>query len=246
MEERQTRPSYYDFIRALDNQLNEYGLTSSEQLLYHTLLMINNRKHWVDWFYCTDVYLTDFMKIGVTAMKNARNILKQCGMIDFIPSKKRGESTKYRVCDEFCSNVCTYSINVQTNNKRSTNTLQTNNKPDANKDKRQKIEDVRCNNPLTPFSGDVGKKVEEWLRYKSERGQKYKPTGLKTLFKNISANLDTYGEQAVIRVIDASMSNNWQGLFFDKLNQQKPADKGGNPFLDMLDDDEFMDGGDVF
>ena len=49
------RPTYYDFLKALDYRLMEDGLTSTEQLLYHTLLMINNRKRWVDWFPCTGI-----------------------------------------------------------------------------------------------------------------------------------------------------------------------------------------------
>lgn len=213
------RPTYYDFIRALDNQMNEYGMTYSEQLLYHTLLLINNRKHWVDWFHCTDSYLTDFMGIGITAMKNARNKLKQHGMIDFVTSKQRGTSTKYHVCNEFC----TCSINVQTNNKRSTNKVQTNNKPDTNKDKREKIEDKRYITPIIPFEGILGEKVSEWLQYKQERGQKYKPTGLNGLFKTIQNESDKHGEAFVLSVIDKSITNNWNGLFFDNVKQ----DKGG-------------------
>ena len=144
------RPTYIDFLKALDYRLTEYGLTSTEQLLYHTLLLINNRKRWVDWFPCTDVYLTELMGVGRTAMHTARNGLKQAGMIDFKTSNKRGTSTTYHVCDEFCTTVCVYSINTQTNNKRTTNKPQTNNKPAPNKDIRHKTKDIN-NNPLTPF-----------------------------------------------------------------------------------------------
>lgn len=232
MAREKARPTYYDFIRALDNQLNEYGMTYSEQLLYHTLLLINNRKHWVDWFHCTDAYLTDFMGIGTTAMKNARNQLKQKDMIDFVTSKQRGTSTKYHVCDEFC----TYSINVQTNNKRITNEVQTNNKPDTNKDKREKIEDKRYITPIIPFEGILGDKVSEWLQYKKERKQSYKPMGLKSLISQIQKNADLYGEEAVIAVIDKSMSSGWSGLFFDGLTNRRTENEtqSGNSFLDLL------------
>lgn len=181
MQEENARPSYYDFIRALDNQRNEYGMTSSEQLLYHTLLVINNRKHWVDWFHCTDVYLTDYMSIGVTAMKNARNKLKQNGMIDFIPSKRRGESTQYCICNEFC----TYSINVQTNNKQSTNVVQTTYKPHANKDIRYKIKDNIP--PITPQD-----KIK-YAEFVSMTNAEYK------------ALIDSYGEadtKSMIEILD--------------------------------------------
>lgn len=214
------RPTYYDFLKALDYRLMEDGLTSTEQLLYHTLLMINNRKRWVDWFPCTDVYLTELMGMGRTAMKNARNGLKQAGLIDFKVSKRRGESTTYHICDEFC----TYSIGLQTCNKQTTNAQQTCNKRVTKKDIRHKTKDVNII-PLTPFTGELGAKVEEWLAYKREKGQSYKPTGLKSLITKIQKSAEQHGERAVIDAIDTAMSNSWQG-FFPKQKQES-----GNPFL---------------
>lgn len=214
------RPTYYDFLKALDYRLMEDGLTSTEQLLYHTLLMINNRKRWVDWFPCTDVYLTELMGMGRTAMKNARNGLKQAGLIDFKVSKRRGESTTYHICDEFC----TYSIGLQTCNKQTTNVQQTCNKRVTKKDIRHKTKDINII-PLTPFTGELGAKVEEWLAYKKEKGQSYKPTGLKSLITKIQKSAEQYGERAVIDAIDTAMSNSWQG-FFPKQKQEN-----GNPFL---------------
>lgn len=205
------RPTYIDFLKALDYRLTEYGLTSTEQLLYHTLLLINNRKRWVDWFPCTDVYLTELMGVGRTAMHTARNGLKQAGMIDFKTSNKRGTSTSYHVCDEFCVAFCVYSINTQTNNKQTTNKPQTNNKPAPNKDIRHKTKDN--NNPLTPFEGELGLKVGEWLEYKKEKGQAYKPTGLKQLITKIEKHVSQYGERAVIDALDTAMANSWQGFF---------------------------------
>ena len=196
------RPTYIDFLKALDYRLMEDGLTSTEQLLYHTLLMINNRKRWVDWFPCTDVYLTELMGMGRTAMKNARNGLKQAGLIDFKVSKRRGESTTYHICDEFC----TYSIGLQTCNKQTTNVQQTCNKRVTKKDIRHKTKDINII-PLTPFTGELGAKVEEWLAYKKEKGQSYKPTGLKSLITKIQKNVEQYGERAVIDAIDTAMSN---------------------------------------
>ena len=97
------RPTYYDFVRGLASRLTGEYISANAQLLYHTLLMINNQAHWEEWFPCTDYYITNLMHMGVSAMKNARNDLKQLGAIDFTTSKKRGECTRYRVCDEFCT-----------------------------------------------------------------------------------------------------------------------------------------------
>lgn len=231
------RPTYYDFVRGLASRLTGEYISANAQLLYHTLLMINNQAHWEEWFPCTDYYITNLMHMGVSAMKNARNDLKQLGAIDFTTSKKRGECTRYRVCDEFC----TYQTNVQTAQQTEEQTaLQTynkpNNKPHTNKDKIYKTKS-KSNNiiPLTPFTGELGAKVEEWLAYKKEKGQSYKPTGLKSLITKIQKNVEQYGERAVIDAIDTAMSNSWQG-FFPKQKQEsgnlflKFASEEGDPF----------------
>lgn len=213
------RPTYYDFVRGLASRMMGEYISANAQLLYHTLLMVNNQAHWEEWFPCTDYYITNLMHMGVSAMKNARNDLKQLGAIDFTTSKKRGECTRYRVCDEFCTTVCTYQTNVQTTQQTEEQTaLQTynksNNKPHTNKDKRYKTKNkTEDNNPLTPFEGELGLKVGEWLTYKKEKGQAYKPTGLKQLIAKIEKHVSQYGERAVIDALDTAMANSWQGFF---------------------------------
>lgn len=68
----------------------------------------------------------------------------------------------------------------------------------------------------TDYTKTLKDKLHDWLKYKSEKKQSYKPTGFKILLKRIDDVVKSSGEQAVIDAIDASMSNNWQGLFFDK------------------------------
>ena len=51
-----------------------------------------------------------------------------------------------------------------------------------------------------------------WLKYKSEKGQSYKPTGLKTFIKKLIS--DTHGNSSLAEIwIDHSMSNNYSGVF---------------------------------
>lgn len=66
-----------------------------------------------------------------------------------------------------------------------------------------------------PFTGKMLDKVNEWLQYKQERRQSYKPTGLAALYKQLQNEAEKHGENFVISVIDKSIVNNWQGLFFD-------------------------------
>ena len=63
------------------------------------------------------------------------------------------------------------------------------------------------------FSGKVLDSIVKWLKYKKERKQTYKDTGLKTLLNKIEAMIKEHGEQAVIDSINNSISNNWSGIF---------------------------------
>lgn len=63
-------------------------------------------------------------------------------------------------------------------------------------------------------------KIEEWLEYKRQRKDKpYTEIGFKKLLKQIENNTNTYGEQKIMDLIDECMSNNYQGIIFDKLQK---------------------------
>ena len=76
--------------------------------------------------------------------------------------------------------------------------------------------------------------MEDWLQYKTEKRDPYKPQGLKSLVTEIKNNADRYGDAAVIELIRQCMSNNYRGIIFDRLKKQPDAERGGNVFLDML------------
>ncbi|SMB97825.1 Helix-turn-helix domain-containing protein [Thermanaeromonas toyohensis ToBE] len=82
--------TFYDWL-----QCNR--LSSSAQLLYHTLLMVNNRAGWTEWFQITNQALCGLMDVSENTLKRARNELKQKGLIEFKPSFKRNERTAYRI-----------------------------------------------------------------------------------------------------------------------------------------------------
>ena len=89
-------------------------------------------------------------------------------------------------------------------------------------------------------------KLREWVKCKSERKEAYKEQGMKALLRQIENNQLTYGHEAVCDLIDASMSNGWKGIIFDRLKQKVPTIKqpinqqqsrrGGNVFLDLIDE----------
>lgn len=211
------RPTYIDFLVSFNNRLFQDYYTPNEQLVYHTLLMINNACLRSEWFYRTDEQLTGVLKISIKAFKNARNSLQQKGAIDYVSSKVRGTCTKYKICDDFC----TYQKTQQRNNNRTTDEQQRDNKgiTDGTPYKKKNKIENKSITPIVPFEGTLGDKVSEWLQYKQERGQKYKSTGLNSLFRKIQDETDKHSEAFVLSVIDRSITNNWQGLFFDSGKQ---------------------------
>lgn len=89
--------NYIELLNMFYDLLQQQHISNNAQLLYYTLLQINNRCSWIDWFERTNVSLSGMMCISEKALINARNELKQLGLIDFVTSKKRGTCTKYTI-----------------------------------------------------------------------------------------------------------------------------------------------------
>lgn len=79
---------------------------------------------------------------------------------------------------------------------------------------RKKRKDVFSTHTL---SSALESKIKEWLSYKSERRESYKKTGLKSLLTQIENKAKEHGDDAVIKLIDVCMANNWKGIIWDKL-----------------------------
>lgn len=79
------------------------------------------------------------------------------------------------------------------------------------------------------FPGELGKAVADWLAYKTEKRQGYKPTGLQSLLTQIRNAAKEHGDAAVVKVIRDSMAANYQGIVFDRLSRQKAAPKAPDP-----------------
>ena len=79
--------------------------------------------------------------------------------------------------------------------------------------------------PFSEFSPEVQEALQEWMQYKAERKEQYKPTGLKAFVGEVRNKLYTYGEPMVISLIQECMANGWRGIIWDRLEKQKPPDK---------------------
>ena len=76
---------------------------------------------------------------------------------------------------------------------------------------------------LEGIDGELRKKLEEWLRYKSERRESYKPTGLHSLVEQVKKHRKDATDAQICALIDESMANGWRGIIWDRLKAAKPA-----------------------
>ena len=73
------------------------------------------------------------------------------------------------------------------------------------------------------FTEALHNKVNDWLDYKKEKRQPYKPKGLQSLLSQIQQQYFQYGEQSVISIINLSMANNYEGILWAKIAEVKPC-----------------------
>lgn len=76
------------------------------------------------------------------------------------------------------------------------------------------------------FSPEVDASVREWVKYKIEKQQGYKPTGLRNFLSQVENNVQKYGAEAVARLIHFCMSNNWQGVIWERIDKTGTRNTG--------------------
>lgn len=76
-------------------------------------------------------------------------------------------------------------------------------------------------------------KILEWLKYKTERHEGYKETGLNNLISEILNNVDKYGLNPVIDCISKSMGRNYAGIIFNLIEKGNGDNRASsNPRFD--------------
>lgn len=96
--------------------------------------------------------------------------------------------------------------------------------------KKEKENKNKCYNPnpldeilkATGFGAELQAAFEDWIKYKTEKRQAYKETGLKSLVTEVRNNAAKYGEDAVAKLIRECMAANWQGIIFSRLDKPEP------------------------
>lgn len=88
------------------------------------------------------------------------------------------------------------------------------------------------------WDGDVVPIIEQWLRYKSERRESYKPIGIKMFIQKLH-ELSKGNVDAAQAIVYRSMSNNWAGVF-DLPQEHKPNQQQNNEEKAKADYDYYM------
>lgn len=110
-----------------------------------------------------------------------------------------------------------------------------------NKKENKKEKENECYNPLTPsqeakFSPALLEAVGKWLKYKHERKEDYKPTGLEAMTTEIANRARQHGDAAVISLIDKCMAANWKGIIWEKIETMpvhRPQQGGRSSWADL-------------
>lgn len=113
-----------------------------------------------------------------------------------------------------------------TQNSIEKNSIDKDNKKEINKEKVELVSTL--NSYKDNFSEECFNAIRDWLKYKKEKKQSYKLTGLKTLLNKLKEWKENNGDSYVIDAIQNSICNNYSGIFPKKDNQVDTPKKYGD------------------
>ena len=208
--------NYLELLNAFYERVQCSRVSNNGQLLYHTLLMINNKSSWSDWFSRTNVSISSMMNVSEKAFINARSELKQLGLIDFVPSKKRGECTKY--CILYPTKYSTKEGTNDSTKGGSKEVQSTVQSADINKLK-QKTENKKSIAKAIPekcaqnSSGAVPREVlERYMAHIEATGKIMTGPGIEMLFKRLEQLAPGNAEEKTA-ILEQSIRNGWKDVY---------------------------------
>lgn len=230
--------TYIDYLNTFNRWLESNTLPGNAQLLFFRFLNVFNRAGW------PEQVQVDILRLMIMSdsksektARTARDKLVEAGLIGYHKGKK-GSSNSYFL---LVGNMVKNSPEIITiNDYQESDINPTDNTPsikhESCQEKGTHIKTNKDNNtkknsfetpfiPLEGYSQELQETFDDWLKYKKEKNQPYKPTGLKSLVTKVKEAVSKYGEKRVIVIIKDSMSANYQGILWDKLEQ-----KGGQSY----------------
>ena len=228
---------YFKQVKSFyEKQLFEQ-FSSQEISLWHTLMHLSNKLMWPGEITVPLSTLANLSGMTLASVKRTRDSLSRKGLIHW-KSRNGNLSASYKVVILYDSGLAAQ--------------YEPQSEPQSEPIYKHKTENLKPNTknkiPPTPRPGGWGfgpmlnKVFDDWLQYKAERKEPYKPKGLESLLTQIRKRVEAHGEDAVAEVIQLSMANGWKGIIFDRIEvktglQRKPQ-LNGNIFMDMLREEE--------
>lgn len=218
--------TYIDYLNDFNRFLEDDNPTDKVIVLYYALLNMFNRRGWPRWAGVDTQRLMAYSRTTTkTTALRARNALADAGLIEYRPGKK-GKATEYRLLKYGCKFDTENGTESDTVTATVSDTKSATENATPNKTKTKTK--TKTNPPKAPqpeewgFGEALTDAFSQWLAYKQEKRQEYKPTGLKALVTQVKKHADQYGEAAVVDLIQTCMSANWQGIIWDRLKGKEP------------------------
>lgn len=241
MPKENERPGYIDYLNQFNLWLESNALPVNSQLMYFRLLNVFNRAGWPETVQVDNLRLRMMLDgQAETTVIRARDKLVTAGLLLYEKGKK-GAPNRYALSLKHFQNA---SVSASTSASISTSVsasisashiyTKTNTKNNINP-------------PLTPqgepppavgrentgFDPALQEAFEQWLSYKRERREGYKPTGLRNLVAQIQNAAGEFGSGAVVSLIQQCMASGYRGIVFDRLkNKTWTQGPGRDPIPD--------------
>lgn len=222
---------YIDYLNRFNQWLESNALPANSQLMYFRLLNVFNRAGWPETVQVDNLRLRMMLDgQAETTVIRARDKLVDAGILRYEKGRK-GTPNRYALSDKYlqiesisASESASVSASISASESASTSAshIKTKNKTKNIPPTPQGVPLPACGPDETGFGPALQDAFGQWLSYKQERREGYKPTGLQSLVAQIRKAADAYGEQAVAELIGQSMASGYRGIVFDRLKSRKP------------------------
>ena len=203
--------SYMELLNDFHRWLRSNYLPGNSRLLYYSLLAVFNEAGWPESIQVDNYRLMSMIDVRTERVAiSARDKLVDLGFIRYSRGKKGCPNT-YFITRKTIEKVSQFdsesgSVSVSQFDSQLCSHIKTN-----TKSKESPI------SPSTDFGPELQSAFSDWLAYKQEKRQGYKPTGLRSLVTQVQKRVKQHGEAAVAALIRECMASNWQGIVWDKL-----------------------------
>lgn len=221
--------TYIDRLNVFHQWCESNDLPVNAKLLYFNLLNVFNKAGWPRNLRVDTTRLMLMAGCQKDAAYRARGKLVEAGFITYKKGNKgspsiyflSGKTTVTATVTATESATVTATVTATQRERLKTKTKKEIFPPESPQGEAPPSADVES----TGFEPALQEAFEQWLSYKRERREGYKPTGLRNLVTQIRNAAGEFGSGAVVSLIQQCMASGYKGIMFDRLKGQKRTDK---------------------